>query len=370
MAFLFADQRELFLPLIEGIHESPPWSTFMRNLVARTYARRAFLIITLTAAMPSQAPLVLHVSAPRATQEPPLDFERIAALRLHPYGLLRPERVYGLDEMLDYDSPERLAHQRKALLEMGIRYGRWLRIRGGDSADAWIFLVREREDFSAAAVATLAGIAPHFAVALRAQVKLGEQRLQAELARSALDRLGVGQLAFDRTGRVMAADALAESQLAFAAEPEGRPGRRLQLLPETARQLDEACAAWADGDPRARPALCLDPGRGQFLVLRPAGLSLPMPAALPAVIGTLRISRREDTRRAVAVLAALHGLSAREAALAHAISLGESIVAAGARLHLTPETARNYSKRIYAKTGASGQADLVRIVLSGLAPLA
>ena len=50
-------------------------------------------------------------------------------------------------------------------------------------------------------------------------------------------------------------------------------------------------------------------------------------------------------------------------------SMGETIQDAGRRLRLTPETARNYSKRIYAKTGASGQADLVRMILTGLAPL-
>ncbi|MET0587942.1 MAG: LuxR family transcriptional regulator, partial [Novosphingobium sp.] len=43
---------------------------------------------------------------------------------------------------------------------------------------------------------------------------------------------------------------------------------------------------------------------------------------------------------------------------------------AGAELQLTQETARNYSKRIYAKTGANGQADLVRLMLTGLAPFA
>ena len=64
MAVLSADHRELFLPLIEGIHESPPWGAFMRNLVARMVARRAFMIITLANAMPDQAPLVIHTAAP------------------------------------------------------------------------------------------------------------------------------------------------------------------------------------------------------------------------------------------------------------------------------------------------------------------
>ena len=93
MAFLPADQRELFLPLVEGIHANPPWGAFMRNLVARTSARRAVLVIALANAPEDQEPTVLHVAAPRATQEPPLDFRRINALGLHPYGQLRPGRV-------------------------------------------------------------------------------------------------------------------------------------------------------------------------------------------------------------------------------------------------------------------------------------
>jgi DNA-binding NarL/FixJ family response regulator len=49
---------------------------------------------------------------------------------------------------------------------------------------------------------------------------------------------------------------------------------------------------------------------------------------------------------------------------------GLELVPAGLDLGLTPETTRNYSKRIYAKTGTRGQADLVRLVLTGLAPFA
>ncbi|WP_226016149.1 LuxR family transcriptional regulator [Novosphingobium sp. FKTRR1] len=370
MAILSADQRELFLPLVEGIHESPPFGAFMRNLVARTYARRAFMILTLANAGPAQQPSVIHVAAPRAAHEPPLDFRRLDALRLHPYGALRPERVYALDEMLDYDRPAQLAHQRAALDEMGIRYGRWLRVSAGGVADAWLLLVREREDFSAAAVATLAGIAPHLAAALRTLVALIDQRLQATMAQRALARLGIGQLAFDGLGRVMAADPVAELILAFTPEPGPRPGRRLQLLPETTRALDAACAELAEAEPGAIRLLRLDERTGRDLLLRKADLDLSEPAATPAVIGTLRLQRRESAAAGAAVLAAEHGLSPREAALAQAISAGQGIIEAGEALGLTSETARNYSKRIYAKTATSGQADLVRLVLAGLTPLA
>lgn len=368
MTFLPLDQRELFLPLIDGVHESPPWHTFMRNLVARTHARRGLLIIGLANAMQGQEPAVLQVSAPRAADEPPLDFQRLISLRLHPHGQLRPDRVYGLEEMLDFDDPVRLAQQRKSLQELGIRYGRWLRISAG-TADAWVVLAREREDFSAAAVASLSAIAPLFASALRARVKLAEQQLQAAMANSALARIGIGQLAFDRDGRIMAATAQAEAILPIADDPSGKPGRRLQLLPDISHRIDTACAAIADGN-RDTAAIPLDGHGEQFLLLRRADLELPPPNALPAVIGMVRIHRLADARRAIDAIQTIYRLSAREAGLAYRMMRGERIIDAGASLRLTAETSRNYSKRIYAKTGTSGQADLVRLLLEGLAPLA
>ncbi len=370
MAFTSADQRELYLPLIEGIHETPPFGLFMRNLVARTGARRAFMIVTLAGAAPDQQPAVLHVAAPRAAQEPPLDYMRLYDLRLHRFGALRPERVYALDEMLDYDDPALLAVQRAALDDMEMRHARFLRVSAGDAADAWLVLVRLREDFSASAVATMASIAPHLASALRTLVALIGQRLQTALAQSALARLGIGQIAMDAGARVMAADPQAEALLGFLPDPAGGAGRRLQVLPDVARALERACAELARGDGGAVRVVRIDARRGIDLLLRRADLSLAEPAARPQVIGVLRTERREAARDGAAALQALHGLSAREAALAQAISCGEPLVEAGLELGLTVETARNYSKRIYGKTGAAGQADLVRMVLTGLAPLA
>lgn len=370
MAITSADQRELYLPLIEGIHETPPFGQFLRNLVARTGARRAFLAVQLANAAPDQQSAVIHVSAPRAAQEPPLDYRRLAELRLHPLGALRPERVYALDEMLDYDDPAQLARQREALAQMGIRHARWLRVNAGGAADALLVLVRLREDFSASAVATMAAIAPQMASALRTLVALAGQRMQTALAQSALERLGVGQIAMDAGARVMAADPQAEALLGFLPDAGERAGRRLQVLPDVARALERACAELARGEGETVRVVRIDARRGLDLLLRRADLTLPEPVARPQVIGVVRIAQREDAANGAAALQALHGLSAREAALAQAMSCGVPLVEAGQALGLTVETARNYSKRIYGKTGAAGQADLVRMVLTGLAPLA
>jgi DNA-binding CsgD family transcriptional regulator len=368
MAFLSADQRELFQPLLEGVHETPPFANFMRNLVARTYARRAFLLILPANAAPDQTPTVIHIAAPRAVQEPPIDLQRLESLGLHPYNALRAGRVYSLEELLDHDSRERQAVQRAVLDEMRIGYARVVRVTVGGAADAWVLLVREREDFSAAATALLSTLAPHLASALRTLVVLMDQRTRLALSESALARLGIGQMVFDGTGRVMAADPVAEAVLSFLPEPGTAPGRRLQLLPDVARMLDQACSDLAAGRAEQR-ILCIDAHVRRNLLLRRSDLELSEPAALPAVIGTLRVDRREDAAAAARVIAHQFGLSDREAALAHALSLGESLVEAGRSLHLTDETTRNYSKRIYAKTGARGQADLVRLLLTSLMTL-
>ena len=87
-------------------------------------------------------------------------------------------------------------------------------------------------------------------------------------------------------------------------------------------------------------------------------------------MATFRTAQHENRSRGAQIIAGTLGLSAREAALAEALSRGVPLVEAGKALSLTAETTRNYSKRIYAKTGTKGQADLVQLVLKGLAPLA
>ncbi|QJQ32594.1 LuxR family transcriptional regulator [Sphingomonas lacunae] len=369
MAFQPTDQRELILPLLAGIYETPPWHSFMTNLVARTHARRAFLLTRAADAPTDQGLVIRSFAAPRANADAPLDYRRISGLDLLPLDQLRPGRVYSLEEMLDFSDAALLAHQRSVLVASGVRYGRWVHISAG-VADAWIILTREREDFSAAAVALLSSMTSHFAAALLAQAKLSEQRLQAAMAHQALARLGIGQLAFDRTGRVLLADPQAEAMLTIIDDGSGRLGRRLHLLPEASRQFAEACAEVADADSGSAAVVPLDPLGEAWLLLHKANLPDVQTIALPAVIGIVRRPVEINDRFAKPVISSLYGLSEREAALACGMANGGTITDTGADLRLTKETSRNYSKRIYGKTGTSSQADLVRKLLIGLPPLA
>jgi DNA-binding CsgD family transcriptional regulator len=63
----------------------------------------------------------------------------------------------------------------------------------------------------------------------------------------------------------------------------------------------------------------------------------------------------------------LFGLSRREAELALALGSGEQLVDAAQRMNLKTETARGYSKAIYAKMNVRGQSELIVRLLTSSA---
>lgn len=357
MALAYSDESTLLLPLIGGANEQPVWRTFLRNLVLRTGASRVCLLIRPQAAMPLAA-LQREAFASDLPERPALAVEPLVATGLLPLKTLRPDRVYALEEMFALADAGAAERQAALLAAQHIAHARFMRIAVRTDLDAWLILIHERKDFGAADSALLSALLPYLAVSIAVHADRQALLLRAAMAEEALALLGAGQVALDAEGRVLEADDLA------AAELEAQVGARPALRPQAADALARACRDLAAADPRQRRILRHDERRARDLLLRPAqrdGTSI-------AAIGLIRQPRREDRVSGAQTLSATMGLSAREAALAEAISRGQSIIEAGATLQLTPETARNYSKRIYAKTGASGQADLVRMVLGGLAP--
>lgn len=336
MAITPTDETNLLLPLFDGIFEQPVWETFLRRLAQRTGAERVRLTV-INSAAPEQMPLRRRVLADRLAQrDDPGEPDPIDA---RVYASLRPNRVYAIEELREFDA--NAEHVGDARL---------IRVAGRGDLNAWIVLLHQREAFSAADSALLTALAPAVATALSIFATLGGMRLRLEAAERTLELAGIQQEILDRSGKVL-----------------GEEARTGHISPPLSPALAEACLALADAPEGERRTVHAD---GRDLLLRPTGRSregLPHPAAAVAMTRTFR---REPADSGAQVLVRLYGLSAREAALAEAISRGVPLIEAGAALRLTPETTRNYSKRIYAKTGTSGQADLVRLVLEGLAPLA
>ncbi len=297
-----ADETDLLLPLFGGGQARAPFAAFLGRLLRRTQADHAALVLDEGefAAGPARVELAGLIRAAR----------------------LRPGRVYALSE-----------------LSGGGEIGgdaRVLRLTGGE-APAWLVLAREAE-CSAADAALLSALGPYVAAAL-AQYRAAQRHAALEQAAStALERAGAGWILLDAEGRVIEID----PALATSGEAVGlrlRPGER----------LPGAAAVLAAG--------------GGALVLHgaPRIEALLVPSDLPgaAALALCRIARAEGDPPGHA-FAALSGLPPREAEFAVALARGGSIADAGAALGLTLETARNYSKQVYAKLGLRGQADLVR----------
>jgi len=364
MALGSTDERDLLLPLFSRMDEEPLWDKFLNRLLARTRAQRLHLFLR-PGGMSGMPPIQRTIRAHGYVRPAGFfDLETFSAAGLLPYASLRPQRVYSLEETTLPHSPEAAARQHGVLAAASVAHARFIRIVAPGDHNAWLILLHDRLDFGAGDSALLSALAPHVSVALTILMELRGLRLRATIAEDALALLGVGQAIFDATGQAIIADPIATGELDIHSTG------RAQLRAGAALALNAACRELSAAGPGARRTVRYDDPFGKHMLLRRAPVAANSPLSSGYSIGLVRQDRREDARSAAQVIADTLGLSQREAALAEAISRGRSLIEAGAELQLTPETARNYSKRIYAKTGATGQADLVRKLLTGLAPFA
>jgi DNA-binding CsgD family transcriptional regulator len=364
MALGTSDERDLLIPLFTGIDDDPLWNTFLHRVLARTRAQRLHLFIRpggMVGMPPIQRTIRAHGYTPR---EVTFNLETFSEAGLLPYAALRPQRVYSLEETTLPESPEAVRHQREVLDAASVAHARFIRIVARGDHNAWLVLLHDRLDFGAGDSALLSSLAPHFALALTLLMEMRALRLRATIAEDALGLIGVGQAIFDTDGRVILTDAIASDELDMQAT--GRP----QIRAGAAQAISTACRELSSAAPEARRTVRFDDRMGKDILLRRAPVDVGATLSGGYSVGLVRQDRRENQTSASRVVEATLGLSTREAALAEAISQGRSIVEAGSELQLTQETARNYSKRIYAKTGANGQADLVRLLLTGLSPFA
>ncbi|QKR99420.1 hypothetical protein F9288_07005 [Sphingomonas sp. CL5.1] len=314
MALSRVDETDLLLPLHEGAREEPRWDTFLRRLRQRTRADLARLTV--------------------GTNLPP-PLSDLAPDRL------RPSRVYAAAE-LDEAPPGDLRIVRVAKL-------------GGTSA---VLAIHSTDRvFSAADGALLSALAPHLAIAIAGLMREERARDRLAIAEDALARAGAGWIAFDQEARVTDFDSAAERTIRALTGTPPVLGQRLRTGDAEGERLLATLVATPEEPPRA--LLLSSTPRLEALLMARGGASI---ALIRAAISASSVR--------IAAIGALHGLTASEARFAALLADGASIVQTAVTLGLTIETARNYSRRIYTKTGTHGQGELVRLLLTGAAALA
>ena len=357
------DAADLLQPLIEGIAEDPPWSSFLLRLRHRIEADYASLVFR-PLPFGTTRNRVVHLFS--GTPSPPI-VSRLYRESLHemdpmPYLELQEGRVYALPELLRADDPEHEAYRNQLLVPSGMNILRMMRVEETGGVSAWLITSRREDEFAPPDDLLLAGLAPYVRAALRSYVSLEQARTNAWVSNQAINRMNFGWLTLDAEGRILDTDMQGESMVAGSAILlKGRSGHLTARSPQVAREITEAIKALAD-DPHSRPraiVLSREPWVDMLLVAADIRVGRTRPA--PTLVAYVHADAWSSADRCDQ-LSQLFDLTPSEARLALALSRGMSIAGAAEELRLTVESARTYSKKIYAKTGARGQADLVRFI--------
>ncbi|HUD51632.1 helix-turn-helix transcriptional regulator [Parvibaculum sp.] len=220
-------------------------------------------------------------------------------------------------------------------------------------------------------------IAPHFARALEIRTRLSHSEVVNQIYAEAMDRLAVGGIVLDEGGKLVAMNSIAQSLL------ERRDGIVVMngAIRAVSTQEDKALQKLI------KFALETEPGSGDKIT---QALSISRPSGardLGVVVNPIRLSARVGDRWShgaaifirdaeigvktdPAVLRQLFGFTQAEASLAMQLAKGDSLEQAAAEQNIRYNTARAHLRSMFEKTGVTRQAELVRILVNGVAPLA
>jgi DNA-binding CsgD family transcriptional regulator len=256
------------------------------------------------------------------------------------------------------------------LRRLGVFHGVGGTVHRSGSLTANITALRPKAagPFGDHALRLLAEIEPHLRCALDTHRRLAGLQLEQDAIFDVLDRVPFGLALVDRHAAPVFVNAEAmrilrlddgltiERQKLTAVRP--RDTQRLRALIAEATVPSGGSGHLA----LARPSL----GRPFGIEIAPLGRA---GADMNRVAGVF-ISDPERNVSAENALVQLYAFTPTESAVATRLLGGDTVEEAAASLDMARETARTHLKRIYRKTGATGQADLVRRLMEGPGRLA
>ncbi|MEX0341961.1 MAG: helix-turn-helix transcriptional regulator [Erythrobacter sp.] len=321
------------MPLHEGVFEQPMWHTFLRQL--RSVCGADTVAIGLRSADGGEDMALVDGHA--------VDL---------PESDMRIGRVYAGDE---------LGHGDAAL--------RAVRTRSGEGLDLTL-CVAAPEAPGAQIASLLTALVPHLRVALKVFASIERERNRASVSAEAVRRMNFGWIAIDERCRIVDCDPQAQRFLERSGALRfGSYDRLMPSSPAADRQLTGLAKAMK-ADRRHRPR-AINLSQDPWIDILVAPLRLPALGDEARVVAMIYLrGDRSSSADRHEQLVDLFDLTPAEARLAWSLAQGLSIAEAAEAHGLTVETARYYSKRIYAKTGARGQVDLVRNILTGVLALA
>lgn len=360
---------ELTLAMLEGPFEEPLWSSFLDKLRSATGADVAALLLQSPRVPAEEGIFILagssQIETARATFTdygyPDTPIRRTWVTEGEPYTFadLQAHDAYRFPEFF-----ERMTG------EFSVADSREIRVQESSGIEAWLALVKHGSTFEREAGALLKEIAPVFRGVLRSYVAKEQEAFAGEMAIEAVRRLQFGWIALDAMGAIVSADYFGE-QVLTGSDVVQRDAKSMLRLSEkdSQREFENALKKFRE-EPDMRPkALHLRSDPWLDMLLVPAKHTVLAAGGTTRLIAYVHGDNWSSLDRQTQ-LADLFALTASEAKLALALCRGRSIAEAAAEIGITEQSARTYSKSIFAKTGARGQPDLVRIIMGSIIAMA
>ena len=219
-------------------------------------------------------------------------------------------------------------------------------------------------------------ISSHFSRAIKLRQQLSEERMTKELQSDALDRLSVGSIVVDASGGLTSVNKVA-SRILRDKDGLADYGLRLHALDSQTDKIlqDSIAQALSDDSTNERSTV------RALSVPRQGKDNLQLVISVRPMLdlisdrmqnGALIFVHDPETKNCkdATIYQQLFNLTRAESNLAAELANGLSVEEAEEALHISHNTTRAHLRSIFSKTGVSSRADLIRLLINGVAPLA
>jgi len=253
-------------------------------------------------------------------------------------------------------------------------------VRGAEIyASLWMARFENRPPFSNRDLNLFGDLLPHVARAMTVHHRIARAELEANMATGAIDRVAVGMVLLDASGRVVIANREAR-RIFDLGDGIGVAGRQLVAadgsqtakLRRLVRDVGDLGAGAADTEPPGGAAIRIgrrDRDTDYHLVVLP----LPrrcQPRDAAGAVAVLFITDPKRGHGPVDYLCGdLYGLTTAETRLLSILLEGYGLTAAADRLGLSRNTVHSQLASVFQKTGTRSQSELLRLILGGIAPI-
>ncbi|QNO28867.1 helix-turn-helix transcriptional regulator [Sphingopyxis sp. OPL5] len=355
----------LLLSIQAGPLEAPPWTDFVRRLRKQMDGNFANLIFRRAGADPAGGIEVRDALAPPEWLWTRYR-ERFASRDPIPYFAMQPGRVYAYDELEGVAAIDHDAFREDFLRAADFEHFLIFRVVEPSGCNIWVTVTRSAGEpaFGADDRVLCERLARALVPALACYSALLSRSIETQMYRRAADLLSFGVITLDSVGRIVAVDDAARrwvdeaGVLAIHGDRPHAVQRNVDLSQRIAAVMESTEAE----------AIHLGDADGVDLLLVP--LASRADAGPRGVCMMLYLSGRRPSRRDISAhVAALFGLSDTQARLAMLLANGRTLAESAAEIGITEQTARTYSKDIYARTGTARQGELIQRILTSVAML-